>query len=82
MKGEKAALLLSRNLVAYSSAEELLGRIRHWITAATPHCLVHPLGFFVVLLRRLMRKNGGFMYGRKVREKLLGYRHQYTLTTK
>jgi hypothetical protein len=48
----KRGAFLSRDLVANTEAVELLCRIRKWISATGPACLVHPLGFCVVLLQK------------------------------
>ena len=45
-------IFLTRDLVANTEACELLGLVREWIATATPNCLVHPLGFHVVLLQK------------------------------
>jgi hypothetical protein len=48
----EGGLILSRDLVANTEAAQLLRRIREWISMAKPICLVHPLGFCVVLLHK------------------------------
>ena len=79
---DKGSLILNRDTVANTKAEQLLGCIQSWILRARPTCLVHPLGFCVVLLQRTITKNGVFMCGRKVGDKLGGFRRGYTHTIK
>src|ERR1700732_2414059 len=43
---------LSSTCVAAERPTALLGRIRRWISEANPGGLLHPLGFWVVLLQR------------------------------
>ena len=42
----------TRDLVANTDAAALLRHIREWIPAVRPACVLHPLGFCVVLLEK------------------------------
>lgn len=56
----EGGLTLSGDLVANTKADELLRLIKEWISVFRPTCLIHPIGFHVMLLQKNDREEWRF----------------------
>ena len=68
----KISFPLTPEYVRYASASGLLAGILSWVRQADPTCLIHPHGFYVVLLQRSGSKDWRFHWWPKGPRTLIG----------
>jgi hypothetical protein len=68
----ESGLGFTRSLIENADSGELFRRVRDWIALATPTCLLHPLGFYVILLERDAQEEWRFHVWRKGARKFTG----------